>query len=176
MCSSDLDDVYFSHIANYLSNAGFETGTLSPWTSGQYAQVVTGAWHFGISPHSGNCFLGVAGNYNPYPGYAQQSAAVVEGNYIASVWSLVLRGGNTIEAAKSRVGVDPTGGSDPNSPNVIWSNWDSQAAWYFGEWRQISTPAVSCPGGTVTVFLQYLQQEVGGWHINCFDDVLLAVS
>ncbi len=34
---------------------------------------------------------------------------------------------------------------------------------------------VAVAGGPVTVFLQYVQTDVYGYHINCFDDAVLTV-
>ncbi len=170
-------DVHFSSISSYLSNGSFETGSFAPWFhTGTGTAIISGTWYFSISAYSGNSFLGVYGNYATHSGSLIQSVEVPPGTYSASVWSRVLHGGNTAEAAKNRIGIDPTGGIDPNSPSVQWSDWDTQSAWYYSEWRELSTPIVSSPGGTVTVFLQYLQQETAGWHINCFDSAKLELK
>ena len=76
------------------------------------------------------------------------------------------------ENARNRVGIDPTGGSDPNSPNVVWSAWDSTPG-TLTPWREILAPEVTVSGGLCTVFLEYAQQTSFRSHINCLDDVTL---
>mgnify|MGYP005841566635 CR=1 FL=1 len=170
-----IDDLWYERVGNYLSNGGFETGSAAPWTvDGTGWSIPGGTWYMGITPHSGERFFGVYGNYATHSGALRQTVAVPGGYYRASVWSRVLHGANSEEAARSRIGIDPTGGEDPSSANVLWSAWDSQEAWYHSEWRELATPAAYCPSGPVTVFLQYAQQEESGWHINCFDTAVLA--
>lgn len=170
-----ISDLVYERTANYVLNPGFESGVLSPWvTAGTPGQIISGTYYFSIVAQSGNFFFAQYGNYATKSGTIYQVASVKPGaSYSASVWSRVLHGGNTQEAAKNRIGIDPTGGTDPASPNIIWSDWDSQSAWYYSEWHRISTPIAAVLGDRVTVFLEYLQQETPGWHINCFDDAVL---
>ena len=50
--------------------------------------------------------------------------------------------------ARQRVGIDPTGGTDPNSPNIAWS----MPAQYLDSWGQISVET-QAQSDHVTVFL-----------------------
>lgn len=165
------DDVWFSEIAVKLANGGFETGSIAPWTvEGTGWSIPGGTWYMSISAHSGSRFFGVYGNYSIHSGVVRQTINVPQGAYRASVWSRVLHGANDEHAARSRIGIDPAGGIDPDAASVLWSDWDSQPAWYYSEWRELHTPDISSPGGPVTVFLHYVQEDPVGWHINCFDD------
>ena len=48
-----------------------------------------------------------------------------------------------------RVGLDPTGGQNPWSPNIVWSEEIEP----YGEYVPIRTPPVSVWGGSATVFI-----------------------
>jgi hypothetical protein len=134
----------------------------------------SGSWNFGITAHSGSWFFSAYGYNTTCSGVLTQTVTLPAGSYLASVWSRVYHGGNPENSAMNRIGIDPTGGTDPNSSNVVWSNWDSQSRTSYSEWRQITTAAVASPGGPCTVFLQYLQQNPSYYHANCFDDAKLA--
>jgi hypothetical protein len=166
-------DCWFSSVANYLDNWGFESGAFVPWNvTGTGAAVQTGTWK-GISAHSGSRFVGVYAYSPPNSGILSQSVSVPAGTYRASVWSRVMHTGGPEENARNRVGIDPTGGSDPNSPNVMWSAWDSTTGTTITAWREIVAPDVTVTGGTCTVFLEYSQQSSTCSHINCLDDATL---
>ena len=99
---------------------------------------------------------------------------MVNGDFRASVWSVLFHPFTyDPEITKSRIGIDPTGGTTPDSPAVAWSDWDTTALSTVTPWHQISTPYVAVNGGQCTVFLQYLQQDANYYHNNCFDDVRL---
>ena len=65
------------------------------------------------------------------------------------------RRSDTTAGASLKVGIDPKGGTDPNSPDVQWS---ATAAPY-DQWAQMSVAATAA-GDTVTVFL-YMTQSAG---------------
>ncbi len=171
----DQSDVLIGTIANYLRNPGLEAGTLEHWTIvGSQMEVPTGEYIWGITPHSGSHFAGIYGSGVTYSGVLYQSAEVGLGKQVrASVWSRVLHGGNGTNSASNRIGLDPTGGTDPNSPGILWSAWDTQTSWYGSVWRQIATPAAVTTGAWCTVFLQYVGQNASGWHVNCYDDAVV---
>ena len=168
-------DVQFSSTTNYLADSGFESGYVWPWTNlGSWGSIVTGTWYGGTTPHLGYRYFGIYRQDYIYSGSLYQRVIVPEGTYRASVWSRLFHGADNIEQVKNRIGIDPAGGTDPNSPGVVWSEWDTQPRTNFGEWHLIGTPDVTVAGGPVTVFLQYVQTDPYGYHINCFDDAVLA--
>jgi hypothetical protein len=76
--------------------------------------------------------------------------AVVPGRpYTFSAWTRLETGTPGNDKIQRRVGTDPTGGTDPGSPNVVWSAPDS------GEdaWAQMSVSATA-QASTVTVFVR----------------------
>jgi hypothetical protein len=167
-------DVSFSRLANGLLNAGFESAAYPPWVlTGDGGALQSGSWNFGITAHTGSWFFRAYGYNTAYSGVLTQTANVPAGSYRAYVWSRVYHGGNPENSAMNRVGVDPTGGTDPNALSVVWSDWDSQSRTSYSEWREISTAVVASGGGPCTVFLQYLQQNPSYYHACCFDDARL---
>jgi len=65
------------------------------------------------------------------------------------------RKSDTSAAVTMKVGIDPTGGTDPNSSNVVWS----PATAPYDQWAEM-TIAVQAQGDAVTVFL-YMSQQKG---------------
>lgn len=160
-----------------LVNPGFETGSLQGWT--EYSatdKVISGTWFGGITAHSGQRFLGSASNGGIKSGGVYQRVAVPAGLSVqARAWSRVYRIGNPVDSAQNKVGIDPTGGSNPNAPTVQWSAVDTQPTEAFSEWKQLSTPVVQTAGGYVTVFLDMLQTAAAQWKVNALDDAELAI-
>lgn len=157
-----------------LLNSGFEDGQLPPWMllEGVGGVVAPGVPLGSIDPHSGSTFLAIMPKSTPFSGTICQVASVPSGRYHLSVWSRVFHGGFGAECAESRVGLDPTGGTNPCAASVVWSSWDSQAQSCYSEWRELLTPAAEVTSGTCTVFLQYIQRAAN-YQVNCFDDALL---
>lgn len=159
-----------------VANAGFEDGTPAGWTTyGDAGGVQQAPWFAGITAWSGDRFFGCAADGTALTGGLWQQVVCEPGLAChAEVYSCVYRGSNTENAALSRVGIDPTGGTDPAAQTVVWSVWDSQAATYQSEWRLLTTPVAACTGDRITLFLDFQQSEAG-WHINCFDDAMIAL-
>ena len=65
------------------------------------------------------------------------------------------RKSDTSAAASLKVGIDPNGGTDPNSPDVVWS----AATAPYDQWAEMSVTATAA-GDTVTVYL-YATQAYG---------------
>lgn len=172
--ASDLS--YVTNV-NMITNSGFELGSLSGWsTYGTVESPHSGTW-FGIPPYTGSWFVGNAANGGTKSGGLYQRIAITNGlQYQAKVWSCIMRADNPSDSAQSKIGIDPTGGTNPTSANVRWSSVDTQATDYATVWRQLSTPVVTSAGGYVTVFLDVYQINSSGWHINCFDDAELRIS
>jgi hypothetical protein len=167
-------DLSYGVGANLLFNGGFESGSLANWTPyGTIDGLQSGMWFAGISAHSGSWFLGSAADGGTKSGGVYQRVSVRAGKYEARAWSRVFHGDNPENSAINRVGIDPTGGTNPSSDTIVWSPSDIQISKWYSEWRLLVTPAVNCNGGQVTVFLDMKQNNPSSWHINCFDDAAL---
>jgi len=165
-----------------VQNPGFEegigTGIIPGWTRfGEVDGIQTGPWYGGITAHSGIGFLGTAANWGAKDGGVYQKVMLDPGlSYKASVWYCVYWSGGTPGERGCRLGVDPTGGDDPESSSVLWTSWASEPNPYIWHWRKIELDgiAVSPIRPVATIFLQHFQRPGGVWNITCFDDVELS--
>lgn len=159
---------------NYLTNASFESG-LGGWTSfGNAPSAYTGPWFGDIGARSGSTFIGIANNWGtPKGGVYQRRTGLTSGTYNAAVWANQYHGDNPYTETRDRLGIDPTGGTDPNSASVRWSEWNYNFWHWRSEWKQLVSPSVTVSGGACTVFVQYDDQSLYGWHIHAFDDAAL---
>ncbi len=100
-------------------------------------------------------------------GVYQRVAATTPGTlYRAQVWIFTQRTGNG--EMRCRIGIDPTGGTDPGSSNLVWSFLVHSD----GQWSQIQIDA-QATASTITIFLAYSQSGSIGFAINYFDLVEL---
>ncbi len=78
---------------------------------------------------------------------------------------------NITSGAYFKIGIDPSGGTNPTSPSIVWS----APAASFDAWGQLGVDAVNC-NNVVTVFLFATQST--GMFINAvyFDDTSLSVT
>jgi LysM repeat protein len=123
-------------------NKGFAT-----FTAAVYQQVTV--------PSNAN-LIGLAFSYlktcNLAPGFDNCASAVESGAF-------------------TRVGIDPTGGTDPNSPNIIWSG----NAQPHDRWEQMTVNATA-RGTTVTLFLYVTQRWPSDLNNVYFDSASLSAG
>lgn len=164
-------DLSYVAAVNYLTNPGFEVGSLSGWVSyGSIDGIQSGTWFGGITAHGGSYFIGSAADGGTKSGgLYQRVPAAIGSRYQAQAWSRVYHAGNTSDSAQNKIGIDPTGGTSSTGANVQWSALDTQAVDSYSVWVPLSTPTVTCSVGYLTVFLDMRQNNNGGWHVNCFD-------
>jgi hypothetical protein len=147
-----------------LVNNGFESGDLTGWTTfGAVDGVQTGPWFADIMPYEGDYFLGTATNGGEKDGGVFQTIGATAGtNQTITVWirTYKLGTGN----CQSRLGVDPYGGTDPDSGNIVWSGWEESP----DTWTQLEV-SVTAQKSKIAIFLQHNQNSSNDWNINCFD-------
>jgi len=81
---------------------------------------------------------------------------------------------DTSSGGRLRIGIDPTGGTDPYSGNVRWSGFASPFDW--GTMTPLSVEATAT-AGQITVFTYYTADVSMRWHDVFWDDAsLVAVS
>ena len=99
-----------------------------------------------------------------------QSIAVAPGKSVqASVSALTYREGAS--PMGDRVGLDPDGGTNPESGGVVWSPWLETG----GRWEG-ATVSATARAGQVTIFLQHAQDAGNVWNINAFDGLEVTIN
>jgi len=158
---------------NTALNAGFEAGSsLTNWTAyGSTGDAQTGPWFNSIQPHSGTRFQGTATNFGQQNGGLYQQFITSSGQDVAaSVWVQTHREGGSAGDTTCRIGIDPTGGVNAASGNVVWSE-ELESEDY---WRPLVIEATAS-AGDITVFLEHAQ-AASTWNVTCFDDVVVLIS
>jgi hypothetical protein len=147
-------------------NPGFESGTQWWTTFGTTDGVQSGTWFGSIAPRSGSSFWGAAANFGQKNGGIYQQYFTAPGQTItAAAWVQTYREGGTTGKTTGRIGIDPTGGTNPDSANVTWSDQLESA----GAWHTIVSQ-VTATGSTATVFLRHYQ-SAPTWNVTAFDDI-----
>jgi hypothetical protein len=173
--------------ANLLVNPGFEQGSgASPravipgWTAAGNIdiKVSDGTWFWGVPPRSGNWLLQGAVNGSSSSGHIHQRVPVTPGeSYTFSAWATTRhRENNTWKydvwndrgrLIFLRLGIDPNGGLNPNSPSVRWTPRSYSHLRY-------ANPAITTTATAdhLTVFVAFTGQG-GEWHLYGLDDCVL---
>jgi hypothetical protein len=151
-----------------LRNAGFEDGDLRGWTRwGDVDGVQAGPWFFDVVARDGGQFLGTAVNCGAKDGGLYQSVSTAAGT-IVTVSALTLTHRDGPAAIGNRLGIDPWGGTDPRSANIIWGDPVETG----GQWQPILLTA-RAESDRVTVFLAHDQDAANPWNLSAYDDVRL---
>jgi LysM repeat protein len=135
----------------------------------------------GPSTHGGDRALNIScGYFTCTTALYQQVGNIQAGSNVqASAWSQVkacnlapnaTSCGSAVESgSQTRIGIDPTGGTDPNNPAIVWSGWVQP----HDQWAQQSVSATAT-AGTVTLFLYSTQSSFADLNKTYWDDVILA--
>lgn len=176
------DSTFWTHSEfSGIENGGFETGDFTGWTKWGYAEcVTTGPWYADVVPYEGTYLQGNACNWSAEDGGIYQSFSAVPGvNYTATARCAIWwagEGTNPEQCTRARIGLDPSGGTDPAAPGVVWSDWLTEPTPTTPPvWRLLEVSATAT-SSTMTVFLQFDESLMGNppggqWHVECFDDV-----
>jgi formylglycine-generating enzyme required for sulfatase activity len=163
-----------------LINGGFEI--LKPldekealgWTeygNGFDEVPLSEGWFFGYSPVEGKRTLGVAANWDLKNGGAYQKVSVSPGaEYQLQAWVLT-HDEDEKGRMRVRIGIDPSGGNDPGTSDIIWSaTWAGPR-----EWHEMNVEA-QAKAETITVFLDFTMTEMERFKVALFDQVRLTQS
>lgn len=126
---------------------------------------------------NGNRSMELSRGWATFTAAVYQTVTVPEdANVIGSAWVVMnISGDNASEAnSTARVGIDPTGGTNPLSANVIWSSTVTNAL-VTGGWRQMTVNATA-QGTRVTLFLYATQTVPTEGNGVFWDDASLVVG
>jgi hypothetical protein len=174
--------------ANLLVNPGFEEGTgsgparpVTGWvpTGSVDIKAANNGWFWGLEPHSGSWLLQGAVNGTSSDGAIQQQVrGVVPGQeYTFSAWVMTaMRENNTWKydvwnernrLIVMRLGLDPTGDTNPSSPAVRWT-----PRFYSHRHYTLLAKSVVAQSTNLTVFVS-MKGTGGQWHLYALDDCAL---
>ncbi len=194
LCSSDCTFFTLPPPSPALINGGFDehgmdsTRKLYPWvlyTTGDetigYNPIdgIVGpcstsctAWFGGIKAFDGLYFLGAAANWGCKNGGVFQRVLWPPGERcVFSVRYVAFNRGGIPWDTKVRVGIDPEGGIDPNSPSIKW--WTGFPQTNDARWLLASVSAVAGNRGVITVFIDVRQRWELEWHVVAVDHATL---
>jgi len=167
-------DFALTAVTNQLANGGFESG-MTGWTSYGRFDGAFNDGNYGVPSRTGTRWAGSVGNWDPKTGGIHQTVTVNPAQVYDVVAYAYTEGFNVGDDstgqghAQVRTGYDPSGGTDPSAPSVVWTNWTFTAA----RWLELSLSATA-PSGSLTVFLESRHSEYWGsleWFKIGFDDV-----
>lgn len=170
--SGDVVFVTAPDTANLLADPGFESGEFGAWTGYGGAGFRTVGWYYGSGPRTGTYGVGNATSGGAIQsGVYQRRAAVPGQEYRFSAW--VYTYSNNINATKNyqavtHIGIDPYGGTDAASANVIWTPYTHAQQ----KWTCLGVSAIA-KASTITVFLHGGNDVNTEWCVFTFDDAVL---
>ncbi len=153
-------------LQNLSFEGGFTNGVGNGWTKFIRSGSVTCAAET-TEVHGGSYAQEVySPNKNNDGGVFQQFAATPGQPYTVKAWIKVYspEGSGTAEGF---FGIDPTGGTDPNSPNILWAS----KPWEY--WSQ-DTWTVTAQNNVITVYLRGRSTRTGRTAYIWHDDVEIA--
>jgi hypothetical protein len=152
-----------------LQNCGFSQG-LNGWQTFVEAGQVSISTIDGGACHSPLCPAAFfASNGSFVAGLYQQVPATPGVTYWANVIWLVFHPAGALDnTVGRRVGIDPTGGTDPTSPNVVWSPdlWRAHESCEFRILRSLSSCASRIRGKIGAMSSPLCQINSSGWKSN----------
>lgn len=161
-------------VTNLVVNGGFESG-LTGWIAFNRFDGAQGNGAWSVPSNSGNSWAGnVSNGSGKTGGLYQQVSAVPGAQYALSAFGYTRCTGATGARhghAQVRIGLDHTGGTNPDSITVIWS----RPVFTSEQWRPL-TVSGTATGSLVTVFVETVYHDWWGvpvWYIAGFDDVSL---
>jgi LysM repeat protein len=132
-------------------------------------------------PASGRYAANIDGGYIQFNAALFQSASVAPGTALRAEAKSYVQSCNFGDAVKcastaefgseTRIGIDPNGGNDPNSGDIIWSSWTRP----HDTWKAQSVE-VTATGGAVTVFLYATQGAPTNRNMVYWDDAELTIG
>lgn len=169
-----------------FTNGGFELGDGSNATGwkkfgqvdgriGAYPADGLATWFFGVKASEGSWFVGSAASYETKNGGVYQRIQAVPGVlYTASANVLTLAGRGDPYDAQVILGIDPSGGVNPDSPLVVWGPEAYSEGYppYPPAWINTSVSATST-GNAITVFVRFVHKWALPFNLTAVDNVIV---
>lgn len=162
-----------------LINPSFEMGDLTGWEwysiEGSPPDGVwgPGEWYADMTPYHQDKALMVATNWGVKMGSLYQKIGAVKGaTYDARCYIRTFQSGGGDGDVRGRIGLDPTGGTDPTAGTVIWSQEYPSP----GTWREITLEDITATGTEITVFCSVAMSYAREWQILAMDHFQLEVE
>ncbi len=159
----DPADPFTTYNAPWYWWGGFVAGGDTFWKNVYPA----GFPHTGPVKHSGARSYNMARGGGTFTAWLlQQVSAQPNTDVEGGAWAYIQ---NNVPGAIARVGIDPTGGTDPNSPAVVWS----ASAGGLYQWNLMQVTARAGESGVVTLFLYATQSQPSDPNGVFWDDAYL---
>ncbi|MGI6295586.1 MAG: fibronectin type III domain-containing protein [Armatimonadota bacterium] len=176
-----------------LANGDFECITpgqghsLSPWVQyttqegvsgynpidgliGPYPSGGSNTWLAGVTAYNGSYFLGAGASLAYKNGGVFQRVYVDPGDfYTLSARYMTYQVGGEEGYTEVKIGIDPEGGIDPGSPNIVW--WHGHSATNDATWHPAAITVTAGENGVATVFLEFEHLFALKWHVSAIDGV-----
>lgn len=146
----------------------------SGWSGGIVPNAGGPPWinaHPSGFPHSAGFKIQGGRSYHMARGGATFTAYVYQQVYVqpdsplnGGAWAYI----ENNNGGRVRAGIDPTGGADPFSPNIVWSGWTTAR----NGWVQVSA-STTAQGGVATLFLYATQDTPADPNGVYWDDAYL---
>lgn len=153
----------------------FESGSIR-WVRYGDGLRLRSANDVGIKPETGTRLLVAATTDHPLSGGAYRFVETEPGVPIyVEARGYTDQRGDSARNSRIRVGIDPTGGTDPAGNTVVWGRWIDTS----GEWDSVAVgrgDPVIPEGRRVTVFLEYVHSGGAVGQISAFDNVRFVAS
>lgn len=163
LISADPADPFTTYNAPVGWWGGFALGGDASWKNVH----PSGFPHTGPVKRSGGRSYHMARGGGTFTAWMLQQVSVAPNSDVqGGAWAYIQ---NSSGSAIVRAGIDPSGGTDPNSPAVVWSAWSGAP----NQWNYVSAGTRAGAGGVVTLFLYATQSQPADPNGVYWDDAFL---
>lgn len=146
--------------------------TLTPRQQDWQNRMPNGFPHTGLFKIDGARSLSISRGFSTFTTAVFQTVTVPENaNLVGSARGFMERGNPVVDGAQFRVGIDPTGGTNPLSPGVVWSPWVTAE----DGWQRARVDATAI-GTRATLFLYSTQTQPSDPNSMYWDNAVLRVG
>ena len=194
-----------------FKNGGFEevddlgNPTLAPWkTFGDTDGIQQAGWYMGFGPNEGTRYLGSAASYGVKNGGVYQRVQALPGglyhasfDYKTACYENYTNnnpppiGVAQYDESQAWLGIDPFGGTDPESPLIVWTKhyttdwaiyppsmpppvgWAPTPPQWSPPHLPLGSLDVTAQSGTITIFVKLWNMYAHIWNVEAADNVQL---